>query len=131
MQFHWGEFKDNLVRLQFFLNFKHKILSPLTVEARLNPVLVVISCGVEVHVQETVVDPVVFHVEEVMVGVKVLSLVILEPLGVTKLVVEAVLEDESVEAGRGEAEPRAHAQLEDEEEKLLRHPVTVDVSVKS
>ena len=129
-QLHWCEFKDNLICLKFLLDLKHEVVRPLAVEAGLDPVLVIVGGRVEIHVQEAVVDAVVLHVNQMVVGVKVLTLIILEPLGVTKLVIEAVLENQSVETGRGEAKEHAHAQLQDEEEELFRHPVTINVSVE-
>ena len=119
-----------MICLNFFLDLKHEVVRSLTVEAGLDPVLVVVGGCVEIHVQEAVVDTVVLHVDEMMVGVEVLTLIILEPLCVTKLVIEAVLENQSVEAGRGQAEKHSHAQFQDEEEELFWHPVTVDVGVE-
>ena len=129
-QFNWGEFKDNLICLHFLLHLKHEVVRSLAVEAGLDPVLVIVSGRVEIHVQEAVVDAVVLHVDQMVVGVKVLTLIIFEPLGVTELVIEAVLENQSVEAGRGEAKDHAHTKLQDEEEELFRHPVTINVSVE-
>ena len=52
-------------------------------------------------------------------------------LSVSELVVQAVLHDQPVERGRHQAKLDAHRQLQQHEEKLLRHSIAVDVSVKS
>merc|ERR1719491_1996662 len=51
-------------------------------------------------------------------------------LGVSKLVIHAELENEAVEGGRSEAPDQTHAQLQQQEEELLRHSISIDVSIK-
>ena len=87
--------------------------------------------GAEVNVHETVVDAVVLHMKKVVVGMKVVSARVLRLLGVSELVVDAVLNDESVERSRNETKDDSGREFHQQEEELLRHSVAVNMSVKS
>ena len=76
-------------------DLKDQILGPITVETWFNPVCVIVRGSAEVHVHKTVVDPVVLDMDEVVVSVEVLSSVVIKPLSVAKLVINAVLENQS------------------------------------
>jgi len=100
------------------------------IKTRLDHVFgVVVSC-VKVHVSETVVDAEVFDMEEVVVRVEVSAIFVGWLLCVPELVVHAELEHQSIKGGRSEAIANAKSHLQQEEEKLFRHPVPVYVRVK-
>ena len=82
--------------LNFLLNLVNQVLSPWTVEGGHDEVLVVVVAGAEVHVHQAVVDAKVLDMKEMMICMKVVSTCVLRFLGMTKLVVNAVLDDESV-----------------------------------
>ena len=90
-----GEFKSYIILIHHLVDLKDHVLRSITVEAGLDPVLVVVGGRGEVHVHQTVVDPVVLDVNKMVVRVEVLSSIVLKPLGVTKLVINAVLENQS------------------------------------
>ena len=73
---------------------KDQILCPITVETGLDPVLVIVCGGGEVHVHQTVVDTVVLDMDKVVVCVEVLASIVLQPLSVSELVINAVLENQ-------------------------------------
>jgi len=100
------------------------------IEARFDHILGVVVPSVEVHVSQTVVDAKVLDVEEMVICVEVPSVLVSGLLCVTKLVVKAKLEHQSVEGGRGEAIADSKAELKQEEAELLWHPVAIYVRVK-
>jgi len=100
------------------------------IEARFDHILGVVVPSVEVHVSQTVVDAKVLDVEEMVICVEVPSVFVGWLLCVTKLVIKAKLEDQSVEGGWGEAIANPKAEFEQEEEKLLWHSVAIYVGVK-
>merc|ERR1719356_2253432 len=72
----------------------------------------------------------VFDMEEVVVRVEVSAIFVCWLLCVPELVVHAELEHQSIKGGRSEAIANAKSHLQQEEEKLFRHPVPVYVRVK-
>jgi len=100
------------------------------IEARFDHILGVVVPSVEVHVSQTVVDAKVLDVEEMVICVEVPSVFVGWLLCVTKLVIKAKLEDQSVEGSWGEAIANSKAKLKQEEEKLLWHSVAIYVGVK-
>jgi len=114
------------------LSFHRKchVLLTGTIQARFDHVLGVVVPCVEVHVSETVVDAKVLDMEEVVIRMEVPSILVAWLLRVTKLVIEAKLEHQSVEGGWGEAITDSKAKLKQEEEKLFWHSVAIYVGVK-
>ena len=94
--------KYSIFLIDLFLHTVHCRFSTRNVQIRLDKIPVVVIAGAEVHVHETVVDAVVLHMKKVVVGVKVVSARVLRLLGVSELVVDAVLNDESVKRSRNE-----------------------------
>ena len=86
-----SEGEDNILLINLFLHLQDQILSPWTVEAGLDLVLLIESGCVKVHVHQTIVDPVVLGVHEVVVDMEILSCSVDLFLSVTVLVVQAVL----------------------------------------
>merc|ERR1711971_1318935 len=100
------------------------------IQARFDHIFGVVVPCVKVHVSQTVVGAQVLDVEEVVIRVEVSTILVSWLLGVTKLVVNAKLEHQSVEGSWGEAIAASKAKLKQEEEELLWHSVAIYVRVK-